>query len=235
MGPGRGDELGGDPTVYDAFHCKLDRLEFAFSHTHAYGETYFSFVNGQYTNDGGTHQSAFREGVLKGVNEFAKHGFAGEDVRDGIIHASEFARVDPYRATTHNKGVMNGIDAVALATGNDWRAVEAGAHAYAARGTHYTSLSKWTRGENGSLVGSIELPLRVGIVGGQGRRELALVATAVAQDEDPDAQQASNGDDEPAETLLDRRGVLTRRLLERSRRGRRLQRIEHEAVGARQA
>jgi len=80
-------ELGGEPAVYDAMHCKLDRLEFAFTHTHAYGETYFSFVNGQYTNDGGTHQSAFREGLLKGVNEFAKNGFAGEDVRDGLVGA----------------------------------------------------------------------------------------------------------------------------------------------------
>ena len=88
----------------------------------------------------------------------------GEQVRDGIVVASQFAAVDPHRAATHNKGIMNGIDAVALATGNDWRAVEAGAHAYAARGTHYTSLSKWTKGEDGSLIGTIELPLRVGIV-----------------------------------------------------------------------
>ena len=69
------------------FDLLADRLEFAFAHTNAYGENYFSFVNGQYTNDGGTHQSAFREGILKGVNEFAKNGFAGEDVRDGIIGA----------------------------------------------------------------------------------------------------------------------------------------------------
>jgi len=96
----------------------------------------------------------------------AGKGYAGEDVRDGIILASEFARVDPYRATTHNKGVMNGIDAVALATGNDWRAIEAAAHAYAGRGAAYTSLSSWQRTERGDLVGSIELPLKVGIVGG---------------------------------------------------------------------
>jgi DNA gyrase/topoisomerase IV subunit B len=97
-------ELGGEPTVYDAFHCKLDRLEFAFSHTHAYGETYFSFVNGQYTNDGGTHQSAFREGVLKGVNEFAKNGFAGEDVRDGLVGAVAVKVQDPvFESQTKNK------------------------------------------------------------------------------------------------------------------------------------
>ena len=99
-------------------------------------------------------------------DQLSANGFDGEQVRDGIIIASQFAAVDAYRAATHNKGIMNGIDAVALATGNDWRAVEAGAHAYAARGTHYTSLSRWTRNEAGSLVGSIELPLRVGIVGG---------------------------------------------------------------------
>jgi len=97
-------ELGGEPTVYDAFHCKLDRLEFAFTHTHAYGETYFSFVNGQYTNDGGTHQSAFREGVLKGVNEFAKNGFAGEDVRDGLVGAVAVKVQDPvFESQTKNK------------------------------------------------------------------------------------------------------------------------------------
>ena len=73
-------------------------------------------------------------------------------MRDGIVIASQFAAVDSYRAATHNKGIMNGIDAVALATGNDWRAVEAGAHAYAARGTHYTSLSRWTKAE-GRLAG----------------------------------------------------------------------------------
>jgi len=97
-------ELGGEPTVYDAFHCKLGRLEFAFSHTHAYGETYFSFVNGQYTNDGGTHQSAFREGLLKGVNEFAKNGFAGEDVRDGLVGAIAIKVQDPvFESQTKNK------------------------------------------------------------------------------------------------------------------------------------
>ncbi len=92
--------------------------------------------------------------------------FRGEEVRDGIVIASQFAAVDPYRAATHNKGIMNGIDAVALATGNDWRAVEAGAHAYAARGNRYTSLTRWWTDDEGNLVGEIELPLKVGIVGG---------------------------------------------------------------------
>jgi topoisomerase-4 subunit B len=97
-------EIGSEPRVYDIFHCRLDRLEFAFTHTHAYGETYFGFVNGQYTNDGGTHQSAFREGVLKGINEFAKNGFAGEDVRDGLIGAVAIKIQDPvFESQTKNK------------------------------------------------------------------------------------------------------------------------------------
>jgi hydroxymethylglutaryl-CoA reductase len=93
-------------------------------------------------------------------------GFDGEQVRDGIIVANDFARVDPYRAATHNKGIMNGIDAVALATGNDWRAIEAGAHAYAARGGRYTSLTTWTKAANGDLLGELEIPIKVGTVGG---------------------------------------------------------------------
>jgi topoisomerase-4 subunit B len=97
-------EIGSEPKIYDIVHCSLDRLEFAFTHTHAYGENYFSFVNGQYTNDGGTHQSAFREGVLKGVNEFAKNGFAGEDVRDGLIGAVAIKLQDPvFESQTKNK------------------------------------------------------------------------------------------------------------------------------------
>jgi hydroxymethylglutaryl-CoA reductase len=86
-----------------------------------------------------------------------------------IVEANIFAEIDPYRATTHNKGIMNGIDAVVIATGNDWRAVEAGAHAFAARGGSYTSLTQWRQNETGDLVGSIELPLAVGIVGGATR------------------------------------------------------------------
>jgi hydroxymethylglutaryl-CoA reductase len=96
-------------------------------------------------------------------------GFSGEEVAQGIVEAWAFAAADPYRAATHNKGIMNGIDAVVLATGNDWRAVEAGAHAYAARSGRYTSLTQWRRDVEGNLVGSIELPLAVGIVGGATR------------------------------------------------------------------
>lgn len=88
------------------------------------------------------------------LEKLAFEGFGGEQVRDGVIEAWAFAEADPYRAATHNKGIMNGVDAVLLATGNDWRAVEAGAHAYAARGDHYSSLSTWTAGEDGSLKGS---------------------------------------------------------------------------------
>jgi len=92
--------------------------------------------------------------------------YSGEEVRDGIISAWAFASVDPYRAATHNKGVMNGVDAVVIATGNDWRAIEAGAHAYAARKGCYTSLTIWSSDEDGNLVGTLEMPMAVGIVGG---------------------------------------------------------------------
>lgn len=95
--------------------------------------------------------------------------YTGEQVRDGIIEAWAFADADPYRAATHNKGVMNGVDAVVLATGNDWRAIEAGAHAYAARSGQYRSLTTWSVAENGDLLGSIELPMAVGVVGGATR------------------------------------------------------------------
>ncbi len=95
--------------------------------------------------------------------------YSGEQVRDGIIEAWAFADADPYRAATHNKGIMNGIDAVTLVTGNDWRAVEAGAHAYAARFGFYRSLSTWSRDGEGNLKGELELPLAVGIVGGATR------------------------------------------------------------------
>ena len=96
----------------------------------------------------------------------ARDGIAGEEVIEGILWAYSFAAVDPYRAATHNKGILNGIDPVLIATGNDWRAVEAGAHAYAARGDQYTSLSAWERDAQGNLVGTLEMPLAVGIVGG---------------------------------------------------------------------
>lgn len=100
------------------------------------------------------------------VEKLTGKGFDGEQVRDGIIVANDFARIDPYRAATHNKGIMNGIDAVALATGNDWRAIEAGAHAYAARGGQYASLTQWQKDETGALLGELELPIKVGTVGG---------------------------------------------------------------------
>jgi hydroxymethylglutaryl-CoA reductase len=100
------------------------------------------------------------------VGKLAVKGFDGEQVRDGIIVANDFARIDPYRAATHNKGIMNGIDAVALATGNDWRAIEAGAHAYAARGGRYASLTQWYRDHSGDLIGELEIPIKVGTVGG---------------------------------------------------------------------
>lgn len=92
--------------------------------------------------------------------------FTGEWVIDGIIEACALAIVDPYRATTHNKGIMNGIDPVVLATGNDWRAVEAGAHAWASRSGTYSGLSRWERDGDGNLVGTLEMPLALGLVGG---------------------------------------------------------------------
>ncbi len=97
-------ELGDEAPLYERVHCRADKLEFAFTHTHSYGEKYFSFVNGQYTSDGGTHQSAFREGLLKAVNEFAGGNFAGEDVRDGLIGAVAIKMQDPaFESQTKNK------------------------------------------------------------------------------------------------------------------------------------
>jgi hydroxymethylglutaryl-CoA reductase len=95
-----------------------------------------------------------------------KKSVGGEQVVDGIVNAYAFAAADPYRAATHNKGILNGIVAVILATGNDHRAVEAGAHAYAAVSGRYTSLSVWEKNDKGDLVGSIELPMAVGLIGG---------------------------------------------------------------------
>lgn len=92
--------------------------------------------------------------------------FDGVAVRDGIVLASRFAELDPYRAATHNKGIMNGIDPVVLATGNDWRGVEAGAHAFAARSGVYRPLAIWRAGSDGLLHGQIELPMAIGTVGG---------------------------------------------------------------------
>ena len=99
----------------------------------------------------------------------AFEGFSGERVAQGIAEAWAFAAADPYRAATHNKGIMNGVDAVVIATGNDWRAIEAGAHAYASRSGRYTSLSTWGRDAAGDLVGTLEIPLALGIVGGATR------------------------------------------------------------------
>lgn len=95
--------------------------------------------------------------------------FSGEQVREGIVAAWAFAEADSYRAATHNKGILNGVDAVVIATGNDWRAVEAGAHAYAARSGRYTALSRWSAAPDGALAGWLEMPLAVGTVGGATR------------------------------------------------------------------
>jgi hydroxymethylglutaryl-CoA reductase len=112
-----------------------------------------------------TDRSLARASCKIPVAHLAGKGYTGEQARDGIIVAADFARVDPYRAATHNKGIMNGIDPIAIATGNDWRAIEAGAHAYAARGGRYSSLTDWWADEEGNLCGRIELPIKVGIVG----------------------------------------------------------------------
>lgn len=96
-------------------------------------------------------------------------GYQGSEVIEGIIDAYTFAAIDPYRAATHNKGIMNGIDPLVVATGNDWRAVEAGAHAYACRNGHYGSLTTWEKAGNGYLVGTIEMPMPLGLVGGATR------------------------------------------------------------------
>jgi hydroxymethylglutaryl-CoA reductase len=99
------------------------------------------------------------------VSALADFDMSGEAIAEGIVQASRFAVADPYRATTHNKGIMNGVDSVAIATGQDWRAIEAGAHAFAARDGQYRPLSTWTL-EEAHLVGRIELPLAIGTVGG---------------------------------------------------------------------
>lgn len=100
------------------------------------------------------------------VDALAFGDFSGEQVAQSIVEAWAFAAADPYRAATHNKGIMNGVDAVVVATGNDWRAAEAGAHAYAARSGRYTALSTWSRDADGNLVGTLEMPLALGTVGG---------------------------------------------------------------------
>jgi len=113
----------------------------------------------------------------------ATRQFSGEEVRDRIVMASKIASVDPYRAATHNKGIMNGVDAVAIATGNDWRAIEAGAHAYAALSGQYRPLACWSVAADGGLQGELTMPLRVATVGGTLRvntaATMALSMTAV--------------------------------------------------------
>ncbi|MDR2700771.1 MAG: hydroxymethylglutaryl-CoA reductase, degradative [Nitrososphaerota archaeon] len=104
--------------------------------------------------------------LVRAICTIPKGAVGGEVVVEGIVYASAFAAADPYRAATHNKGALNGIIAAVLATGNDHRAIEAGAHAYAALNGQYTSFSKWVKNANGDLEGSIELPMAVGLIGG---------------------------------------------------------------------
>jgi len=104
--------------------------------------------------------------IVKAKAVFDKENIGGEKVVDAFIESYTLASIDPYRAATHNKGIMNGIDALIIATGNDFRAIEAGAHAYAARSGQYTSLSRYYKDKEGNLVGELELPMAVGIVGG---------------------------------------------------------------------
>lgn len=130
------------------------------------------------------------------VGELTAGGLTGEQVARRIVEAYALAAVDPYRAATHNKGIMNGVDAVALATGNDWRALEAGAHAFAGRKEGYRPLSRWSVSAHGTLEGHLEMPMPVGAVGGATRvhpvaqaclrllevesaRDLAMVMAAV--------------------------------------------------------
>ncbi len=104
--------------------------------------------------------------VARASVRITKEALGGGAIVDRIVDAYAFAAADPYRCATHNKGVMNGVTAVCLATGNDTRAIEAGAHAYAARTGHYSPLTRWSKDENGDLEGSIEIPVAVGIIGG---------------------------------------------------------------------
>ena len=104
--------------------------------------------------------------VAKSKATFDKDLLGGEEVVEGILNAYEFALADPYRATTHNKGIMNGISALTLATGNDTRAIEAGAHAYASLSGKYSPLTKFKLDSEGNLIGEIEIPLALGIIGG---------------------------------------------------------------------
>jgi hydroxymethylglutaryl-CoA reductase len=111
-------------------------------------------------------RSVVTASVRYAAKRLAVDDLDGESVRAAIVMTSDIAAADPYRAATHNKGIMNGIDAVAIATGNDWRAIEAGAHAYAGIDGAYRPLSRWSVGSNGELAGEIRVPLKVGVVGG---------------------------------------------------------------------
>jgi hydroxymethylglutaryl-CoA reductase len=104
--------------------------------------------------------------LVKATAVFDKEKMGGDHVVDAFLESYTLASIDPYRAATHNKGIMNGIDALIIATGNDSRAIEAGAHAYAARDGQYTALTRYHKNNNGDLVGEIELPMAVGVVGG---------------------------------------------------------------------
>jgi hydroxymethylglutaryl-CoA reductase len=106
--------------------------------------------------------------IVKAKAVFDKETMGGEKVVDAFLESYTLAIIDPYRAATHNKGIMNGIDSLIIATGNDFRAIEAGAHAYAARNGQYTSLTSYKKDKNGNLIGEIELPVAIGIVGGAG-------------------------------------------------------------------
>lgn len=104
--------------------------------------------------------------IVRARAVWKKEDIGGAEVVDKMISAYAFAAADPYRAATHNKGIMNGIIPVVMATGNDTRAIESGAHSYASRNGRYTSLTTWEKDENGDLVGCIEMPMAVGLVGG---------------------------------------------------------------------
>ncbi len=120
-------------------------------------------------------RSVVTASVCYPTSQLGSGELTGDEVRDRIVMANEIAMVDPHRAATHNKGVMNGIDGLAIATGNDWRALEAGVHAYAARTGHYSAVTSWSVDESGDLLGEMVIPLKPGIVGG------TLAANAAAR------------------------------------------------------
>jgi hydroxymethylglutaryl-CoA reductase len=143
-----------------------------------------------------TDRSVVTARVRYASDDLGVNGIDGRVVRDAIVMATNIALADPYRAATHNKGVMNGVDALAIATGNDWRAIEAGAHSFAAASGQYLPLTRWTEDRNGDLLGEISIPLKIGTVGGtldanataalglaitgaQSAKELALLMAAV--------------------------------------------------------